>query len=137
MRATVANSDQANEKTLPQPHPNAGGTSEKGSTMLFNHHGRRGVGHGSENRWVILVRSDTSRRIEFGNVIDMRTKMKYRFYIFILLLSNLFICSCNNSEKKYIEAESINTLEAFQIYVQEFQDSKFTDLARSKIDSIA
>lgn len=51
----------------------------------------------------------------------------------ILIISILFLFSCNNSEKNFKEAESLNTILAYQAFIKEFPESTFVDSAKNNI----
>lgn len=63
--------------------------------------------------------------------------MMSNYFRLAIICFSILIIGCNQVENKYKEAEAINTIEAFQKFIQDYPDHRFTELARSKVDSLA
>lgn len=63
--------------------------------------------------------------------------MKNQSITITLIISFLFFISCNNSEKKFNKAKATNTIAAFEQFIQQYPESKYTELAKDIIDSLA
>lgn len=60
--------------------------------------------------------------------------MKIIMFYFSLIFFALFISGCDNSEEKFNEAKKIGTVEAYQQFIEEFPNSKYTDTAKIILD---
>jgi hypothetical protein len=54
----------------------------------------------------------------------------------LLVLASLSLGGCDLSEKAYMEAESINTVESYEQYLQKYPSSEFAGKARWKLDEL-